>query len=252
MMRRLIDWNARAALALDRMLFPEGWRTTAVGDFECRAVPELLRAGMHVWDVGCGSRPLVERSTKDDLQLRVTGLDLDSSELALMAPGLCDQTVVADLGEFSGDGSADLVLCRTVLEHVPDVDRAFAGLASIVRPGGTVAICVPCRNAPFARLNLFLPESAKRRLLYWIWPQKADGHSGFPARYDRCTPKSFIKLASAHGLQPDELRIYWWSSYFTFLLPLWALWRAWQLLARSILGDEAAEGFVLIAKRSEL
>lgn len=252
MMRTVIDWNVRGTRALDRVLFPESWRKNADYDFERRVVPDLLRAGMHVWDVGCGGRPLVERTTKKDLRLRVTGLDIDSSELALMGPGLCDGTVVADLCMFRGDGSADLVICRTVLEHVPDVDRAFAGLASIVRAGGMIAICVPCRNALFARLNLLLPESAKRWLLYWIWPHKADGHSGFPARYDRCTPKDFVTLARAHGLRLHELRTYWRTSYFVFLLPLWGLWRVWQLAARATVGDQAAEGFVLIAERSEL
>jgi SAM-dependent methyltransferase len=220
-------------------------------DFAHRVVPEMLRAGMHVWDVGCGSRTVVAGTTKKALRLKVTGLDVDQSELALMEPGVCDETVVADLCLFRGDGSADLVLCQDVLEHVADVNRAFAGLVSIVKPGGKIAICAPCRNALFARLNLLLPECAKRSLLYWIWPRKADGHSGFPARYDRCTINDFTALADAHGLEVCELRAYWRTTYFTFLLPLWALWRAWQIVARAAVGDQAAEGFVLIAKRPE-
>jgi SAM-dependent methyltransferase len=250
MVRTLIDWNVRAARALDRIVLPDCWRTSAVGEFEHRIVPELLRPGMHVWDVGCGSRPVVQHATKVELRLTVTGLDVDPSELAMMAPGLCDQTVVADLCTFRGDSSADLVICRTVLEHVPDADLAFAGLMSIVRPGGTIAICVPCRNAPFARLNMLLPESAKKRLLYFIWPQKDDGHSGFPARYDRCTPNDFALMSKVHGLRLRELHTYWWSTYFTFLLPLWAVWRTWQVVARLAVGSQAAEGFVLIAERS--
>ena len=250
--RTIVNGNVRAMRKLDRVLFPESWRKNADYDFKRRVVPELLQARMHVWDVGCGSRPLIERTIKESLGLRVTGLDINSSELALMGPGLCDDTVVADLCTFRGDGSADLVLCRTVLEHVADADRAIAGLASIVRPGGMIAICVPCRNALFARLNLLLPESAKRWLLYWVWPQKADGHNGFPARYDRCTAKDFYTLAKAHGLQLHELRTYWTTSYFMFLLPVWGFWRTWQLVARAVVGDQAAEGFVLIAKRSEL
>jgi 2-polyprenyl-3-methyl-5-hydroxy-6-metoxy-1,4-benzoquinol methylase len=252
MVRTVLNWNLRGVQALDRVLFPESWRKNADYDFEHRLVPELLRAGMHVWDVGCGSRPLVGFATKQCLRLRITGLDIDSSELDLMAPGLCDSTLVADLCLFRGDGAADLVLCRTVLEHVADADRAFAGLVSIVRPGGIIAICVPCRNALFARLNLLIPESAKRFLLYWIWPQKADGHSGFQARYDRCTPTDFFMLAEAHGLRVRQLNTYWKTTYFTFLLPLWASWRICQLIARAMIGDQAAEGFVVIAERSEL
>jgi SAM-dependent methyltransferase len=249
MFRTLIDWNERAVRLLDRAFLPDSWRTSAVGEFEQRIVPGLLRPGMDIWDIGCGSRPLIPGTTKAELRLSVTGLDMDPAELAIMPPGLCDRTVVADLCTFRGDSSADLVICRTVLEHVLDASLAFAGLISIVRPGGTIAICVPCRNAPFARLNLLLPETAKQRLLYFIWPRKADGHSGFPARYDRCTPNDFAAMTKVHGLQLRELRTYWWSTYFIFLLPLWAVWRTWQLVARLVIGSQAAEGFVLIAER---
>jgi SAM-dependent methyltransferase len=249
MLRTLINWNARAARVLDRIILSDRWRISAVGDFKDHVVPQLLRPGMHVWDVGCGSRPMIQRSIKDELGLTITGLDVDSAELAIIERGLCDQIVVADLCTFRGAGSAELVLCRTVLEHVPDTESALAGLMSIVRPGGTIAICVPCRNAPFARLNLLLPETAKKRLLYSIWPHKDDGHCGFPARYDRCTPHDFAAMCETHGLQIRELRAYWWSTYFTFFLPLWATWRAWQLIARLAVGSQAAEGFILIAER---
>lgn len=249
MLRTFIDWNARAARTLDQLIFPDCWRTSAVGDFKDNVVPQLLRAGMHVWDIGCGSRPMIHRAVKNQLGMTVTGLDVDSSELAMMEPGLCDRVVIADLCSFRGDSSADLVLCRTVLEHVPDTESSLVGLMSIVKPGGTIAICVPCRNALFARINLMLPEVAKRRLLYSIWPRKADGHSGFPARYDRCTPNDFTTMCEAHGLWIRELRAHWWSTYFTFFLPLWAAWRVWQLIARLAVGSQAAEGFILIAER---
>jgi 2-polyprenyl-6-hydroxyphenyl methylase/3-demethylubiquinone-9 3-methyltransferase len=192
---------------------------------------------------------LVAAEVKRCLGLTVTGLDADAGELALMAPGLCDRTITADLCDFRGDGSADLVICRCVLEHVPDTDMAFSALATILRPGGLLAICVPCRNAPFARLNLMLPQRLKKKLLYTIWPHKGDGHAGFPAFYHGCAPSRFQELARRHGLEVVDCRAYWWSSYFTFLLPLWGAWRLWQIVARAVAGDDACEGFVLVARR---
>jgi 2-polyprenyl-6-hydroxyphenyl methylase/3-demethylubiquinone-9 3-methyltransferase len=245
--RTFVDWNVSAARALDRMLLPDQWRVSHGREFSKRVVPELLRPGMNVWDVGCGSRPMISRETKRDLGLTITGIDIDAGELDMMGPGLCDRTITADVCEFFGDESADLVICRTVLEHVHDVDRAFAGLVSMLRPCGTLAICVPCRNAPFARLNLLLPERTKRRLLFGIWPHKGDGHTGFPARYHRCTPRYFTTLAERHRLRVVELSAHWWSNYFTFFLPVWALWRLWQVCARTHAGDNACEGFVLVA-----
>ena len=240
-----VDWNIAASARLDRLFNAGRWRTCAVGDFKRRA-PTELREGQHIWDVAAARSSNLRPSARN---LTITGLDVDPAELALMQPGACDRVVTADLCRFRGDGSADLVIGKTVLEHVPDVDQAFANLVSMMQPGGTLALCVPCRNAWFARLNLLLPEGLKRRLLHGIFPHSDDGHGGFPAKYDRCTPSYFRGLAATHELEVRELRAHWCSNYFVFFLPLWLTWRLWQIAARTIVGEDACEGFVMVAKR---
>ncbi len=44
-------------------------------------------------------------------------------------------------------GSADLVLCHGVLEHVDDPGPAVTALAAVLRPGGTLSLLVASRNA---------------------------------------------------------------------------------------------------------
>lgn len=209
-------------------------------------MPPLIQPGTTTWDVGCGSRPFVDLNTKRDLDLTIVGLDIDQGELDKMPPGSCDRTFAADLCSFRATGDADLVICRTVLEHVRDVDSAFAALVSMLKPGGTLAVRVPCRNALFARINLALPERLKRKILFSI--REDDGHSGFPARYDRCTPAHFRVLAEHHGLDIVELRCYWYAPYFFFFVPFWAAWRLWQACARSLSGDAVCESFALVAR----
>lgn len=41
------------------------------------------------------------------------------------------------------DGSFDRIIASEVLEHVPDDGAAFAELARVLRPGGTIAVTVP-------------------------------------------------------------------------------------------------------------
>ncbi len=53
----------------------------------------------------------------------------------------------AGLLEVVETGSADLVLCHGVLEHVDDPVPAVAALAAVLRPGGTLSLLVASRNA---------------------------------------------------------------------------------------------------------
>lgn len=227
---------------LDSWLVPEKFCVDGNRDFIDSFARKHLKQGQRIYDIGGGKNPYVNRETKDRLALTVVGLDIDAAELARAPQGLYDETVCADITSFSGDGTADLVVCQALLEHVRDVDAAFASIASILKPGGRAIIFVPSRNAAFARLNLILPERVKHWLLFTIFPQ-AQRDQGFRSFYDRCTPSDFHSIARNYGLQEVDSRTYFQSSYFSFLFPLYMVWRLWVLLFWMVKGDQAAESF---------
>jgi SAM-dependent methyltransferase len=86
----------------------------------------LLRAGV------------VERGVATDISpgmLRT--LERSAAELSLDV-----ETVPAEASNLPfPDESFDLVFGHAVLHHVPDLDRAFAELARVLGPGGTLAFC---------------------------------------------------------------------------------------------------------------
>ena len=164
-------------------------------------------------------------------------------------PGAYDRLVCADVTRFRGSGDADLAICQAVLEHVNDTSAALRALASIVRPGGKVAIFVPCRNALFARLNLALPETTKRRMLFTLFPVRKEVHSGYPAVYHRCTPRLMSTDAGAAGLQLERLDVYWHSTYLSAFAPAWAAWRLWTLIMWAKGSREMCETFSLVLSR---
>jgi 2-polyprenyl-6-hydroxyphenyl methylase/3-demethylubiquinone-9 3-methyltransferase len=232
----------------DNML-PPAFSTDGNSWFVRTLVPQFLKPGLRVCDVGGGKNPLVDRVEKARLGLRVVGIDIDASELAQAAEGTYDQAIAADICQFRGDGTSDLVICQALLEHVPNVEQALKALASIVRPGGTVLIFVPCRNAFFARLNLLLPQEWKKRILYAIWPNtKRD--QGFPAYYDRCTPGDFRRLTASAGLRTVAEYPYFRCGYFGFFFPFHLAWRLWSACGYLLVGAQAAETFCLVLEKS--
>ena len=247
--RQLIASQVALSRAFDRLL-PLSFRVDGSKDFKQRIVPSHLRHGMVVYEVGGGARPCVDMETKRRLGLTLVGLDVEKEEFAKAPPGLYDETIVADIVSYQGEGVADLVVCKSTLEHVSDTGAALAAIARLLRPGGTLLVFVPSRNALYARLNMLLPEGGQRRLLSIFMPGQAD-HLGFPAKYDRCTPRDFQRFLVRQGLEIEELRPYYITSYFSFFVPVYVLWRVWVLTYRALAREQAAETFVLIARKLE-
>lgn len=247
MIRSFINWNVRLSRAFDRLL-PADYRIDGNSDFKNGFAPKWLKSNIRVVDIGGGKNPFIAVDKKTALAIHVTGVDISAQELERAPAGAYDITKCADISKTVGSGDADLCICQAVLEHVQDVEAAFVAIASFLKPGGVALIFVPSRNAVFARLNLLLPEWLKRYLLFTIFPQtKRD--QGFPSYYNRCTPAGFRAIAKCAGLEIQEAKYYYVSSYFSFFAPLYVLWRAWILLFRLVANEQAAETFCMALKK---
>lgn len=235
--------NKVASLWIDRLFLPDRLRLDGNKTFHLEVVPPHLAHGLRVYDLGGGSNPYLSPEQKAKFGLHVTGLDISAEELAASPEGAYDRKIVADLCTFEGAGDGDLIICQATLEHVPDTSGAIRAIAETLTPGGRALLFLPSRNAVFARLNLVLPEGLKRCLLFSLYPHKAEGHDGFKAFYDRATPAQIAALAQQNGLEVEERRLFWISSYFMIFTPAFLLWRLYQGLAYLIVQDQAAETF---------
>ena len=251
LLRGFVQSNRALSRRLDRLL-PLSFSQDGYQTFLRALLPDLLHPNTTIYDLGGGSLPCLSLTQKQQFNLTIIGMDIDADELARAPAGIYDEEICADISRFRGRQDADLVVCLAALEHVRDVPGALAALATIVKPGGRTALFVPCRNALFARLNLILPQRLKERLLFTIFPETADGHQGFQAFYDSCTPREMTALARASGFAVEQQRCFWFSNYFSFLFPLYLLWRLWTILARACIGAQAAETFFLVLRRQPM
>lgn len=247
MVRRFIDNQKQLCRKLDSLL-PACFSIDGNAEYADSFARRWIRPGDTIYDIGGGKQPLLSPAERAQLGLRIVGVDIDQQELSRAPKGAYDEIRCADITGFEGSGDADVVLCQALLEHVPNVEAALAAIASILKPGGRAVIFVPSRNAVFARLNLLLPERLKRRILFAVHPA-ARKEQGFPAFYASCTPKQFKRIIRRIGLDLEEARFYYISSYFSFFFPLYALWRAWILMFFLVDREASAETFSMILRR---
>jgi SAM-dependent methyltransferase len=248
-MRWLIASQRRFSYWLDHTFLPSEYSVDGDTSFGREFLTPYLERGLTIIDVGSGKHPIISANLKATHGIRVIGLDISPSELEAAPSGSYDSTICADITQFVGEETADIVVCSAVLEHVRNTERALQGIASLLKPGGRALLFIPSRNALASRLNLLLPQKFKAALLHWLFPETR-GYVGFPAYYDRCTPRRIIELAKASGFVLDKLRVYFANGSFTVFVPAHVLWRVWQLTFRAVVHDEAAETFSLALRKS--
>ncbi len=140
---------------------------------------------------------------------RVTVVDPSPDSLAALQRRAAEQGLdvaalqgdLTDLPSLVAPGSADLVLCHSVLEVVDDPAQALALVADVLRPQGLLSLLVANRDAAvLARALAGRPEEAAHAL------GDPDGRwGGADGTARRWTPQAVQDLVAAAGLAPEQL-----------------------------------------------
>jgi len=165
--------------------------------------------GLHVVDAGGGTGgfavPLAEAGH------RVTVVDPSPDSLAALQRRAAERGVADRVAAVQGDlddlprvvapGSADLVLCHSVLEVVDDPAAALVAAAGALREGGRLSLLVAGREAAvLARAVAGHPDEAARVLTD---PAGRWGDADGTAR--RFTADALAPLLEAAGLAVEQL-----------------------------------------------
>lgn len=114
------------------------WTVRAVNAWVQAALPPLLAAAPHqaaVLDVGCAEQPF--RALVEAHGQRYVGMDVVQNRSHSV-------DIVSTLEEVPAPAEPyGVVLCTEVLEHVKNIDAAFAGLRRVTAIGGAVVTTVP-------------------------------------------------------------------------------------------------------------
>jgi SAM-dependent methyltransferase len=155
-----------------------------------RHVPSF--AGKRLGDFGCGYHARFARSVLDELRSAVL------VDVALAEDLMADERVTAIEGRLPnaiagvGDGSLDVVLCISVLEHLSEPLDMLRELRRVVAPGGVCLVNVPSwrgkRALEFSAFRLGLSPA-----------EEMDDHKAY---YD---PRDLWPLLVRAGFLPHEI-----------------------------------------------
>jgi ubiquinone/menaquinone biosynthesis C-methylase UbiE len=101
-----------------------------------------LRAGERVLDAGCGTGYLAAGLRRARPDVTVVGSDLSAGMVTSAREAGAWPLVQGDATRLPfGDAAFDLVVCRGVLHHLPDVPAALREWRRVLAPDGAVVVC---------------------------------------------------------------------------------------------------------------
>jgi ubiquinone/menaquinone biosynthesis C-methylase UbiE len=246
-----IDANRRRSKRLERRL-PHTRPRLHVRYARTVAKYADKRPGRVVVDLGAGRTSHFVALQDPGSTAQIVGVDVDGDELARNEE-VDTRVVVAPGAPLPlDDTSVDLVVSRSVLEHVEGVEATLAEAYRILVPGGRTIHVFASRRAPFSLLNRLLSERASRWLLRNLVPG-SDGRLGFPAHYEHCTATQMEQVLRRQGFEVERTEVsYYQSDYFGFLLPLYALSVAYERIIRALGRRDLAATVLIVGRKPEV
>jgi ubiquinone/menaquinone biosynthesis C-methylase UbiE len=209
-----------------------------------REVESCLRPDHVLLDAGCGrTAPILEKFRHS--ARRLVGVDL--VEFASVCEGL--ELHQCDLGAMPiGDGSIDVVMARSVMEHVTDPELVYAEIYRVLKPGGRFI---------FLTANLWdyvsiVASLVPNRFHPWI-VSKTEGRDErdvFPVAYRTNTRGAIEKWAKQAGFEIASLRyLGQYPSYFMFNGFLFLMATGYEKLISRISALNFLQGWILATQR---
>lgn len=187
-----------------------------------------------------------------DPAVNATIVAVDVSEKAMMNNVDVNEKKVADVTEdlSFGDQEVDLVVSRTLLEHLHNIEIFIADSNRVLKKNGYFISLFPSKFAPFALINRMLPVSLSSKLLYYLIP-RGRGFTGYPAYYDRCYYSAVKSLLEKHGFEIVDVHLnYSQSHYFSFFVPLYLLSALYEIILQAV-GARNLCAYVLVVARKK-
>jgi SAM-dependent methyltransferase len=210
-------------------------------DFE-REVERHLRPDGTLLDAGCGRTAPVLAKYRGRAA-RLIGVDLVEFDPAVSATGL--ELHRGDLAHIPVDAqSVDVVMARSVMEHVTDPAAVYREVHRVLRPGGAFVFLTANLWDYASLIALMVPN----RLHPWV-VARTEGRAEedvFPIAYRTNTRRAVRKWAQGAGFELASFRyLGQYPSYFMFNAGLFLAATAYEKAIASVQALNCLQGWIL-------
>ena len=163
-----------------------------------RRIDALAARGVRVLlDAGCGRTVPVLKRYIGRVE-RLIGIEL--VEFTEVPPGI--ETHNADLGSLPlADGSVDLIISRSVFEHLTDPESVYREFARVLRPGGRVVFLTANMWDYGTLVARLVPNRFHGRIVKVVEGRAEE--DTFPTAYKTNTRAAVDRLATAAGFRVE-------------------------------------------------
>lgn len=169
-------------------------------------ISAVLRPTDYVLDFGAGRGELLKDDDVDyrreisNLKGRCAHLDgCDLDDVVLQNPFLDDAKVLTPGAPLPyPDERFDIVIARSVFEHIDDPQTTARELLRVVKPGGLIAAVTPNKYGYIAWSATAVPNKLHVRALKAVQPERKS-EDVFPTRY-RMNTRSALRKAFGQGV----------------------------------------------------
>ncbi len=202
----------------------------------------INKGASKVLEVGGIDRPLLEKNCG----YKYDGIDIEANENCYE---IYDNFYVQSIENKIKD-KYDLIISRTLLEHVPNNSESINSIYLALNSGGETHHYIPSKWHPYAIALRLVGPTLQRKLIPILRHQYKD-ETGYPAYFDHCSISSMKASLSKQGFKDINIKAYYRANeYFDFFSPIFIAVSLFENFCRTLKLETFASGFIISAKKT--
>ena len=203
-------------------------------------IKKEIKLKYSILEAGGIDRPLWHK----DADIIYDGLDIEYSD---KCDSIYDNFFVQSI-EDTINGKYDLIISRTLLEHVPDNRKSFNSIYISLNEDGKTIHYMPNKFHLYSIILRLVGDEGQRFLIKKFRPWAEN--TGYPTYFSYCSPRQMEKLLTEIGYKSIKIKCFYHANdYFSFCFPLFILVTLWENFCKKFNLETFCAGFILEADK---